>query len=483
MSAKSAAPKQAPPSLNTISASELAQLEPHRLSEFIFANFSLDKILECLRLTREGIARVTAMPALAPPVVTGVPLTKPSPRPSLPPRPPLPPRPTAASIAAARQTYSLGGIGAGVLPMEPCVDCGKPCSTGQCKECEEADELLFGKVQKMAANKNIYLTTARPSKSNDIKFLAYRFGGKGTPKWESKNGKPIGRWMTERQIMGSSFGSSNNVTEQGFVNFFKLNQLYPKTKEGDMPLIRMNPMMFGYVKNYQKQFYPLGKNAFFQGVHKGVTSNLSDSDAKQLSSFGPKSRSCFGSKNNALVPNEWTQAKTSYGNSDVGMIPLNVLGFRGTQGPYTGVTGAAGYPSTGAAAPLPSFGKKRKRWIQTATKRMKRKGTVGTLRRYIQRVYGSGGFTSKGTIKAAILRDLSKNASTPAIAKKATFALNVKSSLKKRSLPSDTERKRGRGEADSKRVQFDAFGRRKKIATQQKKRAKGGRKASYGKKR
>lgn len=469
--------KHAVSTLSTVSIQELENLSPNQLSEYIFQNFSLEKILQCLQLTRQQMESVAAtvqgVSLAAPPFAQSSVVGKK-------PAPPPPPRRTTSLMTQSIRNAEGEGIGAGVVSpssLVPCEDCGTPCASGRCRQCELDYEVLFGRIQKVAANKNIYLTTARDTKDG-MKYLGYKFGARGTSKWEMKYGKPVGRWMTEKQILGSSFGTSCNVSQEGYVNFFKLNNLYPKTKEGDIPLIRMNPMMFGYVKQAQKQLYPLGKNAFFKGVHKGITSNLSDLESRQIVGFGPKRRSCFGT-----TPNEWIQTKTGYGDAEVGMIPFNVLGFRGTQGPYTGVTGAVGYPSKGAAAPLPSFGKKKRRWIQKARRRMETKGTVGTLRAYVRRVLGENAFTQRGTIKKAVLRDLQRNPPNQGIARKVNFAINVGSSLKKRKLPTDSERKSTRGTPDGKRVQFDAFGRKRSVVTKQNKRVRGGRKASYGKKR
>lgn len=62
--------------------------------------------------------------------------------------------------------------------------------------------------------------------------------------------------------------------------------------------------------------------------------------------------------------------------------------------------------------------KKPKRWIQAASKRMKKKGTVGSFTRWCKRKgYGS---VTTACIAAG------KRAKSPAIRKKANFAANVK---------------------------------------------------------
>jgi hypothetical protein len=62
--------------------------------------------------------------------------------------------------------------------------------------------------------------------------------------------------------------------------------------------------------------------------------------------------------------------------------------------------------------------RKTKYWIQRAIK------NPGSLRRYVQRVFGSRGFTRYGTIKVAILKKLAKKPGK--IGKRARLALTLR---------------------------------------------------------
>ncbi|MCR6692289.1 MAG: hypothetical protein MRT15_07850 [archaeon YNP-LCB-003-016] len=67
------------------------------------------------------------------------------------------------------------------------------------------------------------------------------------------------------------------------------------------------------------------------------------------------------------------------------------------------------------------MGKRKKKveyWIQKAIK------NPGSLRRYVKKVYGSRGFTSRGTIKVSILKKLAKKPGK--VGKRARLALTLR---------------------------------------------------------
>ena len=68
--------------------------------------------------------------------------------------------------------------------------------------------------------------------------------------------------------------------------------------------------------------------------------------------------------------------------------------------------------------------RRRSRWIQKAIKH------PGSLRKYVKRMYGSSGFTKRGTIKVSVLRELSERNDT--IGRRARLALTLRKLRKRR---------------------------------------------------
>jgi hypothetical protein len=63
---------------------------------------------------------------------------------------------------------------------------------------------------------------------------------------------------------------------------------------------------------------------------------------------------------------------------------------------------------------------RKKRWIQEAIKR------PGSLRAYVQRVFGDAGFDQLGRIKVSVLKYLSKHAPTDVIRRRSRLALTLR---------------------------------------------------------
>jgi hypothetical protein len=153
----------------------------------------------------------------------------------------------------------------------------------------------FGRLQRVAAKRNVYITGARFGKSG-LNFLTFMFDP-STQKWATDPKKKFnGKWKSETELKGMlSQSSSTTPTTKGIHNFFemkdmKLNQSQFKFgKDYQLPPVHYSS--FGY---YQKamevmnkreqgpQLYPLGKYAYLKGPHAGVSATFSEADSRSL---------------------------------------------------------------------------------------------------------------------------------------------------------------------------------------------------------
>lgn len=252
----------------------------------------------------------------------------------------------------------------------------------------------FGSIQREAANHNIYLTGFR---FGDSKFFSYIYDKKNM-KWlqDREEKKPKGAWKSIKslkELMNKEQKSNIKPTEKGLKNFMKLGENltmpskqfnYSKPEE----YVQLNPIpmnQFGYIKNFpvnraggQLFALPSGPSAYFKGPHKGVSStfsedfainhglvrspnhrmrvspreyngkNRSPSVSRPEFQFGrlrnsSKGKSCFG---RTVEPNDYGKnVYNSYTRKYQPGIADNRYGYRGTQGPYGGYTGAVGFPA------------------------------------------------------------------------------------------------------------------------------------------
>jgi hypothetical protein len=237
---------------------------------------------------------------------------------------------------------------------------------------EQELDLLFGKVQRFGARRNKYVTTAKKTPAG-YKFLTYEF----------KNGKwhPNASWKSAKSLMsGKPF--SGKTTKTGLTNFFGLKDLVVDTKFGSSfggknaeiyPLERVHPLSFGYSQKAMKydrtygQLFPLGKYAYVDGLHKGVSATFSEAVSKKRGLYPPPS---------TKIPNKWT-----YNQMQFGMAPVNYN--------YTGPMDQGMFDSKDKLqleATAYSFGKKQKTVKRKATKKpvkktLKRKATKKTVKR------------------------------------------------------------------------------------------------------
>lgn len=242
----------------------------------------------------------------------------------------------------------------------------------------------FGNIQRKAANHNVYLTGFR---FGDNKFLTYIFDEKNKKWLTDRTKKPKGEWKSIKSLQSLLARKKKqrvSVTKQGYGNFTKLHDLtLPESKFNYSSDIQLNPVpihAFGYYKKCVNKFgsakgfpvdrmgmqlYPLGKGAYFRGKHQGVSSTFSEEFSKKHGLWNPKGKyvntalaprpqfqygrrktkkhSCFGK---ATVPNEYANnVFNGYTRKYQGGIAKNLYGYRGTQAPFGGVTGVAGYPA------------------------------------------------------------------------------------------------------------------------------------------
>jgi hypothetical protein len=169
------------------------------------------------------------------------------------------------------------------------------------------------KIQRFGARRNMYITAIKgsgKSKSKSLKFLTYGFKN---GKWDKK-----GSWKSFDSIKKSK-QFNGKTSKAGLQNFFGLKNLYINKSAGfgsknggckTIALQPVHPMSFGYARkgcNEDRtygQLFPLGKNAYVKGQHKGVSSTFSEAFAKRHGLY-PASPS--------KIPNKWTYNQSQFG--------------------------------------------------------------------------------------------------------------------------------------------------------------------------
>jgi hypothetical protein len=201
----------------------------------------------------------------------------------------------------------------------------------------------FGELQKAAAKYNIYLSAYRP---RDKSFMTYVFNPVNHKWRENRQNEILGSWKTFNGLKSlvkqqEKRANGSKLSVQGLSDFFKLKTLKNKTN-GILPLPTLKPSAFGYIQKCKScpnvrdylQLHPTGNpNDYFTGLHKGVSSSLSQAESNILVK---QNRNCFGSSK----PNEWKPRSVynAYTRTYQNGIAVNV------ENPYTGFTGAVGYP-------------------------------------------------------------------------------------------------------------------------------------------
>jgi hypothetical protein len=164
-------------------------------------------------------------------------------------------------------------------------------------------------------------------------------------------------YKRERQI--ETYIRNGNVLELNETekNLKKLNDCYLKLRHIMQPDLES---LFG--KRFQ--LYPLGRDAYFEGKHQGVSSNVSQQTSQRLGVWNPqkkqrahqpprtqfqfgkriqrKPKSCFGSRQK---PNEYGKVFNSYLQKYQDGIPVVRYGYKGTQGTGVGFPGYLGRPA------------------------------------------------------------------------------------------------------------------------------------------
>jgi hypothetical protein len=219
--------------------------------------------------------------------------------------------------------------------------------------------LMFGKIQQFAANKNMYIVGARPHLKT-FKFLTYKFDSKKKDWNRKKNKQPKGTWMTMKSIKTAKNKFGSKPSKQILHNFMSMKKLYLDNQFNFGKDIQLKPIKYSKFGVMKGQLYPLGKGAFTEGPHKGVSSTFSQAYVENkglwkkmppptekqrnfnVSQFGKKKVSCFGS-----TPNNWS--KNAVLNAYTGKMQNGVskymYGYKGTQSKYGGFAGMTGYPS------------------------------------------------------------------------------------------------------------------------------------------
>jgi hypothetical protein len=222
----------------------------------------------------------------------------------------------------------------------------------------------FGEVQRKAAKNNVYLTGY---KFGTNKYMGYVFN----PKKEAWDPKP--RWLTKKQLdelLRQQKERFTKATKEGFEKFLSLSNLFVEKVKGFFAFEPLHPSQFGYCEkslqlyplgkdayyrgphkgvssNFHAppvpgsrankfQLYPLGKDAFYKGPHRGVSSNFSAQTAAAL--LRRKKQSCFGK---SVRPNDWSKkgVYNSYTKRWQPGIRRNVYN------PHSGVSGTVGLPA------------------------------------------------------------------------------------------------------------------------------------------
>jgi hypothetical protein len=198
-------------------------------------------------------------------------------------------------------------------------------------------------------------------------------------KWKKDRNKEFkGEWKSENQIQDilEKRKSTTRPTQKGLEGFMELQNLeLPANKFAygrDMQLEPLHYSQFGYMQNAASkwpvnrsygQLYPLGKDAFFKGRHKGVSSTFSQKFSEdhglwepvkrvqrpryfgefQYGGMSRKKSHCFGSSE----PNSWTRGgiMNGYTGKRMAGIADNLYGYKGTQAAWGGYTGVGGAPS------------------------------------------------------------------------------------------------------------------------------------------
>lgn len=271
--------------------------------------------------------------------------------------------------------------------LEPYFDMGMGASYN--------DSNAFGDLQRMAAQKNVYITGVRFGKNP--KFYTYLFNENNSKKWKKdRNKKNIeGQWIGEdkliKELMKQKNPRASKGTTKAFMEFNDVMMNNKKFRYGkDMQLQPLHPSAFGYMQKVMKkghgwpvdrsygQLYPLGKDAYFKGRHQGISSTFSEQFSKKHGLWNPppsvpakqrivgqfqygnnmkkKKHSCFGrtcrenfSRFGKAEPNAWTRhgIRNAYTGKTMAGIADNRYGYKGTQWVYGGNTGVVGYPALG----------------------------------------------------------------------------------------------------------------------------------------
>lgn len=163
----------------------------------------------------------------------------------------------------------------------------------------------------------------------------------------------------KREHQVETYIRNGNVLElkESEENMKKLNDCYVKLKAIMQPDLES---LFG--KRFQ--LYPLGRDAYFEGRHQGVSSNVSQQTSQRLGVWHPqksqkaalpsrtqfqfgkrmqrKPKSCFGSRQK---PNEYGKVFNSYLQKYQDGFPEVRYGYHGTQGTGVGFPGYLGRPA------------------------------------------------------------------------------------------------------------------------------------------
>lgn len=211
-------------------------------------------------------------------------------------------------------------------------------------------------LQNVAALKNMYITGVKFGRSPS--FMTYMFdSSKGRWASHDKSGKPKGQWKSPVDIEKVLAGKipkhypPRMIIEKGIDAFKYVDGIKSGGKGVHQPLPRISGSAFGFAKQFQ--LYPLGKDAYFKGPHKGVSSGCrSEAEALKLGLIKPPSKipnppsggGWFQFGHSFGKANDWTRdgVINAYTGKPMSGIPEFRLGFDGTQGPYTGLTGMVG---------------------------------------------------------------------------------------------------------------------------------------------
>ena len=169
-------------------------------------------------------------------------------------------------------------------------------------------ESAFGVIQSIAAEKNIYVTGARFGKDDKPGFFVYVFDNKNREWVKNRNNRPSGEWKTLGSLKSlfkkqaerekGTFPSSKDIGN--FVSKFSSVQM-PTSKfnyRSNYQLKPLHPSSFGYIQKFGQargfpvcrsgmQLYPMGRDAYFNGRHQGVSSNFSQQFSEDHGLWNP----------------------------------------------------------------------------------------------------------------------------------------------------------------------------------------------------